>query len=122
MRRCDSVPAYLIGDDKAVRKYGIGAVRPGGWGLRRLLKVGCAISAPTLSTLAEKVGVDAKGPVASAAEMDEYARAGTDAEFGKGASEGDRLMGDFSHKPDPYLGALDTPPFHAVMKVRLFTL
>ena len=30
-----AIPAFLIADAVALRKYGLGMVRPGGWGTRR---------------------------------------------------------------------------------------
>jgi succinate dehydrogenase/fumarate reductase flavoprotein subunit len=114
MHRVKAVPAHLVCDARALRKYGLGAVLPGGWRLRRLLKAGYIIHAPTLAGLAAKIAVDPEGLTRTAAKMNEYARAGHDPEFGKGDSAFDRSIGDFTHQPNPCLGPVETPPFYAV--------
>jgi succinate dehydrogenase/fumarate reductase flavoprotein subunit len=114
MHRVGAVPAHLVCDARALKKYGLGAVLPGGWRLRRLLKAGYIIEASTLAGLAAKIGVDPEGLARSAAKMNEYARTGHDPEFGKGDSAFDRSIGDYAHKPNPCLGPVETPPFYAV--------
>src|SRR3546814_20864145 len=61
MHRDGAVPAHLICDAKAIRKYGLGAVLPGGMRLKRLKKIGYIIEAPTLRALAERIGCDPDG-------------------------------------------------------------
>jgi succinate dehydrogenase/fumarate reductase flavoprotein subunit len=114
MHRAGAVPAHLVCDAKAIRKYGMGAVLPGGWRLRRLLKAGYIIEAPTLKELGERIGSDPEGLTRSAAKMTDYARTGHDPDFGKGANAFDRSIGDYGHKPNPCLGPIETPPFYAV--------
>jgi succinate dehydrogenase/fumarate reductase flavoprotein subunit len=114
MHRAGAVPAHLVCDARALGKYGLGAVLPGGWRLRRLLKAGYIIESPTLAGLAAKIGVDPEGLARTAAKMNEYARAGHDPEFAKGDSAFDRSIGDYTHKPNPCLGPVETPPFYAV--------
>ena len=43
MHRTGSVPAYLVCDHSFVHKYGLGFVRPGGWGLQGLIRAGYVI-------------------------------------------------------------------------------
>jgi succinate dehydrogenase/fumarate reductase flavoprotein subunit len=114
MHQNGAVPAFLVCDSVAIRKYGMGAVLPGGWRLRRLIKTGYIFEAPTLRALATKIGVSPVGLEKSAAKMNEYALAGHDPDFGKGASAFDQSIGDYDHKPNPCLGPVETPPFYAV--------
>jgi succinate dehydrogenase/fumarate reductase flavoprotein subunit len=114
MHRDRAVPAHIVCDARAIRKYGLGAVLPGGWRLSRLLKAGYIIEAPSLAGLAAKIGVDPQGLTRTAAKMSEYARAGHDPDFGKGGSAFDCSIGDYTHKPNPCLGPVETPPFYAV--------
>jgi succinate dehydrogenase/fumarate reductase flavoprotein subunit len=114
MHRSGAVPAHIVCDAQAIRKYGLGAVLPGGWRLRRLLKAGYIIEAPSLADLAAKIGVDPGGLERTAAKMNEYARAGHDPDFAKGSSAFDCSIGDYAHKPNPCLGPVQTPPFYAV--------
>ena len=43
-KQANSIPAYLIADADAVRKYGIGMVRPGGKGLDAFIADGYLIN------------------------------------------------------------------------------
>lgn len=114
MHRAGAVPAHLVCDGAAIRKYGLGAVLPGGWRLGRLKKRGYIIEAPTLRALAAKIGCDPDGLERTAAKNNEYAKTGTDPDFGKGGNAFDRSIGDFTHQPNPCLGPIATPPFYAV--------
>ncbi len=114
MHRDGAVPAHLICDARALRKYGLGAVLPGGWRLKRMLKTGYIKRAPTLDTLAAQIGIDAEGLKRTVARMNAFAASGIDEDFGKGGNAFDRSIGDFSHTPNPCLGPIETAPFYAV--------
>jgi succinate dehydrogenase/fumarate reductase flavoprotein subunit len=114
MHRSGSVPAHLICDDAFIHKYGLGLVRPGGFGLKRLSRAGYIISAPTLAALAERIGVDPQGLAASVERFNRQAEAGVDEDFGRGQDKADLPLGDPSHAPNPCLGPIRQAPFHAV--------
>jgi hypothetical protein len=114
MHRSASVPAYLMCDDAFIHRYGLGMVRPGGWGLSRLIASGYVIAAPTLGQLAERLAVPAAVLQATVARFNEQAVAGVDDDFGRGSDKADHFMGDVTHKPNPCLGALLKAPFYAV--------
>jgi succinate dehydrogenase/fumarate reductase flavoprotein subunit len=114
MHRAGAVPAHLICDSNALHKYGLGAVLPGGFRLRRLRKAGYIIEAPTVAALAARIGVDAAGLGRSVARNNDFAIMGEDRDFGKGGNAFDRSIGDPMHKPNPCLGPIATPPFYAV--------
>src|SRR5258706_11722487 len=59
MHRTGSVPAHLVCDDAFIHRYGLGLVRPGGLGLRRMIAAGYVITAPTLAALAGAIGAPA---------------------------------------------------------------
>lgn len=109
-----SIPAFLIADATALRKYGLGMVRPGGRGLKPFLKDGYLIQAPSLAALADKLGINAAGLEESVKRMNEFAQTGQDNDFGRGHTAYHRVNGDATHGPNPTLGALTTPPFYAV--------
>ncbi len=109
-----TIPAYLIADARALRKYGLGMVRPGGRGLKPFLDDGYLVEAPTLAALAGKLGIDAAGLEASVQRMNEFARTGVDTEFGRGSTDYHRVNGDATHGPNPNIGPLTTAPFYAV--------
>jgi len=46
--------------------------------------------------------------------MNDYARTGIDAEFGRGNHDYDRTFGDAKLKPNPCLGPIDQAPYYAI--------
>lgn len=114
MHRSGSVPAYLICDDRFIRKYGLGLVRPGGLGLSKMLAAGYVQSAPTLTALATRLGVDPVGLEQTVARFNGYAAEGVDPDFGRGGDPSDFAMGDRNHQPNPCLGPIEKGPFYAV--------
>jgi succinate dehydrogenase/fumarate reductase flavoprotein subunit len=109
-----SVPAFLIADHRALTRYGLGMIRPGGWGVRRSLGDGYLVSAPTIERLAQLLGIDAANLTASVARINEFARTGVDQEFRRGTTVYERNLGDPAIGPNPTLGAIEHPLFHAI--------
>ena len=108
------VPCFLIWDERHHRKYGLGATPPGG-----SYPEGLVVSAPDLRTLADSLGVDLDGLVATAERFNRSADAGTDPEWGRGTNPFvRRYTGDPTHHPNPLLGSVAEPPFHG-MRLRL---
>lgn len=115
MHSSASLPAWLIADSKAIRKYGIGPVRPGGIGLKKHLHPDYIVEAPTLDELARKLGIDPTGLARTIERHNEFARTGVDLDFGRGKSLGDQAFGDPTHGgPNPNLGAIGTAPFYGL--------
>jgi succinate dehydrogenase/fumarate reductase flavoprotein subunit len=114
MHASGAVPAHIIGDAECVKKYGMGLVFPGAGNLKKLVKAGYVVEAPTLRALAASTGVNFEGLERTVATMNRYAMSGTDNEFHKGERQIDREIGDPKHGPNPCLGALEKPPFYAI--------
>jgi len=114
MHRSGSVPAHLICDHTFIKKYGLGLVRPGGIGLRRMLKAGYVISAPTVEALANEIGANSTNLIASIERFNLQAITGVDDDYRRGAQTSDFAMGDMHHKPNPCLGPIQNAPFYAV--------
>ena len=114
MHATGTVPAHIIGDAHCVKTYGMGMVLPGGGGLKKLIAAGYVIEAPTLRALADKIGVDGDGLLATVAKMNRYAETGRDPDFGKGDTQIDIEIGDPKHKPNPCLGRVEKAPFYAI--------
>lgn len=106
--------AWLIADAQAVRRYGLGLVRPGARGLARLVREGHIVQAPTLASLAERLQLPAPALARSVERFNALARAGADEDFGRGTTPYQRNLGDPSVLPNPTLRALSEAPFHAV--------
>jgi len=108
------IPAFLIADAVALRRYGLGMVRPGGHGLKTFLADSYLTQGTTLSELAQKLGIDAGNLERTVADMNRYAVTGVDPDFGRGSTPYHRAAGDPGVKPNPNLGPIATPPFYAV--------
>jgi len=118
MKDADSVYAWIVGDEKLMRKYGIGYAKP--WPIPRGLfyKMGYLHKGSSIEDLAEKIGVDPAGLRATIARFNRDALAGEDTEFGRGSTAYNHFRGDMDHKPNPNLAPLDKAPYYAA-KVRM---
>ncbi len=111
----DSIPAYLVCDARALKKYGIGMVRPGGRGLKPFLEDGYLTEGRTLDELAAKLGIDAAGLKESVARINAYAQTGVDLDFNRGTTAYQRNNGDASWEgKNPSIGPLTQGPYYAV--------
>jgi len=106
--------AYLIGDDRAIRRWGMGFVRPFPIPKGRYLRNGYLTRAATPEELAKKLDINPAALARTIREFSDHARSGTDPEFHRGASAYDRYQGDENHGPNPALGPLDKGPYYAV--------
>ena len=110
-----SVPAYLVCDAEALRKYGLGMVRPGGKGLAPFLADGYLTEGRTLDELAHKLGIDAAGLKTSVNQINACAETGVDPDFQRGVTAYQQNIGDPAWPgKNPNLGALTQAPFYAV--------
>ena len=113
-RSTPTLPAYLVCNAAFVRRYGFGAVYPGTTRLAAFEQGGYLVTAQTIEALAQKIRVDAANLTATIERYNGFARAGHDADFGKGSSELNRFNGDPAQKPNPCLGPIENGPFVAV--------
>jgi succinate dehydrogenase/fumarate reductase flavoprotein subunit len=107
-------PCFLLCDDAAMAKYGLGMVRPGRIKLRQALQEGYLTQAPTLEALAQAIGIPGEALAQTVARHAGFARTGVDEDFGKGSDAYQRNLGDPHHGPNPCIGAIDKPPFYAL--------
>lgn len=114
MHASGSLPAWLICDARAMRKYGLGPVRPGGIGLKRHLRPDYIVSAPTLAELAGKLGIDPAGLERTVERHNGFARTGEDLDFGRGRTAADHAFGDPAQTPNPNLGEIGKAPFYGL--------
>ncbi len=109
-----SIPAWLICDGTFIAKYGLGDIHPGTRDVGAFERDGYIVSGATLDELAQKIGVPAAALAETVARHNRFAETGVDLDFGKGETELNRFNGDPTHRPNPCIGALVTPPFHAI--------
>jgi succinate dehydrogenase/fumarate reductase flavoprotein subunit len=114
MFETQSIPAWLICDAPFIRKYGLGAIFPGGNNLRAYENNNYVTRAETLDALARKIGVDAARLRDTVARHNKFADTGIDTDFAKGETDLNRFNGDAAHQPNPCIGRLETPPFYAL--------
>jgi hypothetical protein len=110
-----AIPAFLIADAVGLRKYGLGMVRPGGWGTKAALADGYLVSGETIEQLAQSLNIDPASLRATVNKMNEHARTGRDSEFGRGSTAYQNHNGDAAAGfTNPNLGPIATAPFYAL--------
>lgn len=110
-----AIPAFLIADAAALRKYGLGMVRPGGWGTKAAIADGYVVAADTIEQLARRLNIDPGNLRQTIDKMNGFAQTGRDPEFDRGSTvyqnhNGDALAGGVN----PNLGQVAVAPFYAV--------
>jgi hypothetical protein len=114
-REKSAIPAFLIADAVAVRNYGLGMVRPGGWGTKAAVADGYLSAADTIEQLALQLNIDPGQLRETVDRMNLYAQTGRDPEFGRGSTVYQHHNGDASAGgANPNLGRISTAPFYAV--------
>jgi len=110
-----AIPAFLIADAVSIRKYGLGMVRPGGWGARAAVADGYLSAAGTIDQLALRLNIDPGQLRETVDKMNLYAQTGRDPEFGRGSTVYQNHNGDASAGgANPNLGRIATAPFYAL--------
>ena len=109
-----SIPAWLVCDAAFIAKYGLGVVYPGHRNPGKFVQRGYLAGARSIDELAHKIGADADQLRATVTRYNGFAETGVDVDFGKGETELNRFNGDASHKPNPCIGPVTTPPFYAL--------
>ena len=109
--------AWLVCDHRALRKYGLGFVKPFPLPIAHHLRSGYLLKGRTPRELAEKAGFDAPAFEAQIQAFNREARHGRDPQFGKGDTAYNRFLGDATHNPNPCVAPLDTGPFYAIRLV-----
>jgi 3-oxosteroid 1-dehydrogenase len=108
------IPAWLVFDQRYRDRYVFAGLPPRRPLPRRWYAAGAVFSAPDLAGLGEAVGVDSGALAKTVERFNDFARAGHDEEFRRGASAYDRYYGDPRCRPNPNLAPLIKAPFYAV--------
>lgn len=113
-KRTPAIPAWLVCDQRSLRRYGLGMIKPRSVFLSQYVNSGYLIRAVSLEDLAEKTGMPTKGLQDTVARYNEFSLTGIDSDFAKGDNVYDQSNGDPDHVPNPCIGPLRHPPFYAV--------
>lgn len=120
VKACEQLPqtfCYLLCDHRAIRRYGLGFVKPAPVPFGQHVRSGYILRGETLADLARQAGIDVAELEKTVARFNEHARKGVDPEFGRGGDIYDHSQGDPDHKPNPNLAPLESGPFYALKLV-----
>jgi succinate dehydrogenase/fumarate reductase flavoprotein subunit len=110
-----AIPAFLIADAATVRKYGLGMVRPGGWGTKAAVADGYLTVGDTIEQLAQRLNMDPSNLRETVGHMNAFSKTGRDLEFERGSTVYQNHNGDASAVgTNPNLGQIAVAPFYAV--------
>jgi 3-oxosteroid 1-dehydrogenase len=108
------LPCFMIWDERHHARYGLGPTPPGG-----SYPDGLVASAPTLTELGARLGIDGAELARTAERFSADVAHGSDPLFGRGTNATwQRFQGDPAQSPHPNLGPVDTPPFFG-MRLRM---
>jgi succinate dehydrogenase/fumarate reductase flavoprotein subunit len=107
-----AVPAWQIIDAQHRRSYPF-TYMPPGVTPKAALDSGFLIKANTIEELATKIGIEPQALRDTVDRFAGFAKSGVDEDFRRGHNHFERHYGDPRQKPNPTLGAIDTPPFYA---------
>lgn len=108
---------WLIADRDALRKYGLGFVKPAPMPIGRFLRNGYLKSGRTLGDLARACGIDPSAFESTVSRFNAGAERGEDPEFHRGSTAFNRYLADPEHKPNPCVAPIRQGPFYAVKMV-----
>lgn len=107
--------AYLIGDSRFLKAYGMGIALPWPMSPAPLIRQGYLTRARTIGELAGKLGVPASVLNETISKTNENAARGLDPDYHRGKSSYDLFLADPSAGfPNPSLGTCIKPPYYAV--------
>jgi hypothetical protein len=110
-----AIPAFLICDAAALKKYGLGMIRPGGGGLKPFLADAYLTAANSIDELAQKLGIEPQALTATVTRFNAHAESCFDPDFHRGETAYQHNIGDSSGPgKNPNLGPLTEAPFYAV--------
>lgn len=117
IRACAGEPEtamWLVCDQVALARYGLGFVKPAPMPIGRFLKNGYLKRGASLAELAQQCGIDAAALECTVREYNEGAARGEDTQFGRGRTSFNRYLADPENRPNPCVAPLAKGPFYAV--------
>ncbi|MGB3414238.1 MAG: FAD-dependent oxidoreductase [Microbacteriaceae bacterium] len=110
----EALPSWLITDRTGFKKFGIGVIRPGGWGMRRRLKDGYLVRADSIQSLAQKLEIPSNNLLETIQATNSATASGTDDLFQRGETAYEKNLGDAKAGKNPNLGTIQTGPYYAI--------
>jgi 3-oxosteroid 1-dehydrogenase len=108
------IPCWMIIDQRYRNRYVFTGIPPRKPLPRRWFRSGVVFKADALALLADQIGISADGLAKTVQKFNDFAKAGKDADFGRGDSAYDHYYGDPNCKPNPNLAPLASPPYYAI--------
>jgi succinate dehydrogenase/fumarate reductase flavoprotein subunit len=108
---------WLIADHRAIRRYGLGFVKPFPLPMGGHLRSGYLKKGSTPAELARQIGVDPAALEETIRNYNAEAKFGRDPQFGRGSKAYNRYQGDALHGPNPCVEPLRNGPFYAIKLV-----
>jgi 3-oxosteroid 1-dehydrogenase len=108
------IPCWMITDQRYRNRYVFTGIPPRKPLPRRWFRSGVVFKADSLALLADQIGISADGLAKTVQKFNDFAKAGKDADFGRGDSAYDHYYGDPNCKPNPNLAPLASPPYYAI--------
>lgn len=104
---------HIVCDAAFIARYGLGMAKPSPLPRGAHLRSGYLLRGDTIPALAAAAGIDAAGLGATVSRFNGFARAGHDADFGRGRNAYNVHQGD-AERPNPCLAPIEKAPFYAV--------
>lgn len=108
---------WLVADHRAIRRYGLGFVKPFPLPMGQHLRNGYLKRGRTPAELAALIGVEPAVLEATIRDYNSHAQHGRDPLFGRGSKAYNRYQGDALHGPNPCVEPLRTGPYYAIKLV-----
>ncbi len=105
---------WLVCDQAALSKYGLGYVKPAPMPVGKFLRNGYLFKGRTLAELGAACGIDGAQLERTVAEYNLGAERGEDRQFGRGTTSFNRYLADASHRPNPCVAPVAKGPYYAV--------
>lgn len=110
-----AVPSWAIFDQRYAEEYDVAGQRVGkAKKPKSFVESGYLKQSDTIEGLAAQIGVDPATLRNTIERWNKFVDKGVDEDFGRGAREYDKWLGDPFHLPNPSLGRIDKAPFYAV--------
>ncbi|MBT2186076.1 FAD-dependent oxidoreductase [Sphingobium nicotianae] len=106
--------AWIVCDHRALRKYGLGIIKPAPFPIKSFLKSGYLKTGRTPRELAISAGIDPDGLERTFAEFNRNADRDEDPAFHRGSTDYERAGGDAEYGGNPCIGPLSQAPYYAI--------